>query len=207
MKRILLVFALVCVMSLGTFAWGIDWTGNLVPNHDFEDYPNETEAPTDWRFFAVGGAEGTVTRVTDSYSGNYAVKITWDNAWAPGQDSALDHDPNFYDVTPNEHYVAGGYVKSANSSTFRIKTPTFDETDTHLGDHTAESAYWKNATTEYDLYYVEFTAESNAATGHVTFQLVTTNGGMMTIDKAFVLTKADFEAEITGADSHWIFYE
>jgi len=206
MKRIL--FCMVLILCVGTFGWAIDWSANLLPNQDFEDYPDLAPSPTDWRFFAVGGAVGACTRVTDAYSGNYAATITWDNAWAPGMDSALDNANAKFEVTPNETYVAGGYFKSSNASVYRIKTPTFDGGGAWLGDdHTAGSEYWKTGQADYELSAVEFTAEPTAAEAQVTFQLITTGGGELTIDNTFAMTKEAYERVITAANGIWMMYE
>ncbi|MBN1903103.1 hypothetical protein JW926_17410 [Candidatus Sumerlaeota bacterium] len=206
MKRILLIAGLI--FCLGGFSLAIDWSANLLLNHDFEDYPDGVPSPTDWRFFAVGGAVGTCTRVTDAFSGIYAAHITWDNPWAGGMDSALDNIDNKYSVTPGVTYVAGGYFKSSNSSVFRIKTPTFTGSGTWLGsDHTDGSAYWKTGTADFQFHTVEFTAEPTAAQGQATFQLVTTGGGILTIDKVFVMTKASYDYVETAASPSWTLYE
>jgi hypothetical protein len=206
MKQILILIG--SILLIASYSPAIDWSANLVLNHDFEDYPDGAPSPTEWRFFAVGGAVGTCTRVTDSLSGNYATRITWDNAWAGGMDSALDNINSKYDVTPGETYVAGGYFKSSNSSVYRIKTPTFDGSGTWLAsDHTDGPAYWKTGTADYEFQTVEFTAEPAAAQGQVTFQLITTGGGILTIDKVFVMTKASYDFVFTSTSANWVLYE
>lgn len=206
MKRTLFFIGLV--LCLASFSQAIDWSANLLLNHDFEDYPDGAPSPTEWRFFAVGGAVATCTRVTDSFSGNYATRTTWDNAWAGGMDSALDNINSKFDVTPGETYVAGGYFKSSNSSVFRIKTPTFTGAGTWLGsDHTDGPAFWKTGTADYQFHTVEFTAEPTAAQGQVTLQLITTGGGVLTIDKVFVMAKASYDFVFTAASANWALYE
>ena len=104
-RKMLLVIALAVVSSATGTAWG-----NLLTNGGFEVDPDGTQVTgsdfidtttiTDWRVFAVGGAEATFTiSSAASRDGVLGMEIT---RGAAGADSALDRDGHWTSIPADQ---------------------------------------------------------------------------------------------------------
>ncbi|MCE5198957.1 MAG: carboxypeptidase-like regulatory domain-containing protein [Armatimonadota bacterium] len=109
-----------------------------------------------WRYYSVGGANGTLTAVSPGRDGTgVAVKLARADAPA-GSDTALDTWFNKIHLIANHRYRATAWARSDEGTPFWVQCPQFDAAGTWLSDIDVRTQYGTLPT--WAAYVVNFMA-------------------------------------------------
>lgn len=162
--------------------------GNRVINGGFENGLNPDLR--NWRFFAVGGATGSIGFTGDTNSGDQAVLLERTNT---AGDSALDLDQSDLRIATlgGEDLHASFYAKQDSGDAdarINVNIAAFDDTGAFLTSLASE--LFAPGSSEYEQFSLDFTTTASTAYVSIAFRVVDSAGdsdiGGYKIDDVFV---------------------
>lgn len=160
-------------------------TANLLTDPGFESFPADASYGSgaynlyDWRFFSVGGANGTLQVVGNAQEGSRAIKLT---RGAGVSDSGLDRDSNKIAAVAGHRYRASVWARSDTATNFTLSLAAFGSSGNWLGiqaDRTTAAVG-----TTWRQYFVEFVAP--AGTAQLNFAIRVPQPGSVVFDNCDV---------------------
>ena len=136
---------------------------NLLTDGSFEGIPAGTSRGdgiytlSDWRYFSVSGAGGSLQAISPGLDGNIAIRLTRTSG---AGDTGIDRDTNKIPALPLHRYRATVWAKSDSASQMILKLAAHNADGTWLG---VDYGSTFDLTTAYGSYMMEFNAPQGTA--------------------------------------------